>query len=200
MKHKVFIFLFLFSQILFAQASDSLVLLKDIDSTIITDVKYATKENFTGKILYPTDKVYLRKIVAEALAQVNQYLKKNYALRLKVFDGYRPLSVQKKMWEIYPDERYVADPAKGSRHNRGAAVDLTLVDATEKEIDMGTPYDDFTEKAHIDYKKLPRNVLDYRKILRTAVERFGFTAMSTEWWHFDFKGWDKFPILDVEIK
>lgn len=200
MKHKVFFLLFLLSEILIAQSPDSLVLLKDIDSTIITDVKYATKENFTGKVLYSTDKVYLRRVVAEALAQVNQFLKKNYALRLKVFDGYRPLSVQKKMWEIYPDERYVADPAKGSRHNRGAAVDLTLVDATGKEIDMGTPYDDFTEKAHIDYKKLSRNVLDYRKILRTTMERFGFTVMSTEWWHFNFKGWEKFPIMDVEIK
>lgn len=199
MKKYLLLFLFI-SSFSFAQSADSLVWLHDIDSTILTEVRYATPNNFTGQILYKSDKVYLRKVVAESLSNAHKSLMRNYALRIKVFDGYRPLSIQKKMWEVMPDDRYVADPAKGSRHNRGAAVDLTLVDVTGREIDMGTPYDDFTEKSHIDYKKLPKNALTYRAILRSTMEKFGFEAMSSEWWHFDFKGWSKFPIMDVEIE
>jgi len=127
-------------------------------------------------------------------------LKEKYNLRLKVYDGYRPLSVQKKMWAIMPDERYVANPAKGSRHNRGCAVDLTLVDSLGNELDMGTPYDDFTEKSHIDYKNLPPEVLRNRRILQEAMTKFNFILMRTEWWHFDYKGWEKYPILDIPIK
>ncbi|MBU2444415.1 MAG: M15 family metallopeptidase [Bacteroidetes bacterium] len=199
MKKYLLLFLFI-SSFSFAQSADSLVWLHDIDSTILTEVRYATPNNFTGQILYKSDKVYLRKVVAESLSNAHKSLMRNYALRIKVFDGYRPLSIQKKMWEVMPDDRYVADPAKGSRHNRGAAVDLTLVDVTGREIDMGTPYDDFTEKSHIDYKKLSKNALTYRAILRSTMEKFGFEAMSSEWWHFDFKGWSKFPIMDVEIE
>jgi len=165
MKKYLLLFLFI-SSFSFAQSADSLVWLHDIDSTILTEVRYATPNNFTGQILYKSDKVYLRKVVAESLSNAHKSLMRNYALRIKVFDGYRPLSIQKKMWEVMPDDRYVADPAKGSRHNRGAAVDLTLVDVTGREIDMGTPYDDFTEKSHIDYKKLSKNALPYRAILQ----------------------------------
>jgi D-alanyl-D-alanine dipeptidase len=197
---KYFLLLAVIGSIAFGQSADSLVWLRDIDSTILTDVRYATANNFTGKVLYKSDKVYLRKVVAESLSVAHKYLMRNYALRIKVFDGYRPHSIQKLMWEVMPDERYVADPAKGSRHNRGAAVDLTLVDVTGKEIDMGTPYDDFSEKSHIDYKQFPTNVLTYREILQSTMEKFSFEAMSYEWWHFDFKGWNNFPIMDIEIE
>ncbi|MBM4176773.1 MAG: M15 family metallopeptidase [Ignavibacteria bacterium] len=198
MKKYFFLIMFIGS-IALGQTADSLVWLRDIDSTILTDVRYATTNNFTGKVLYKSDKVYLRKVVAESLSIAQKYFMRQYALRIKVFDGYRPHSIQKLMWEVMPDEKYVANPAKGSRHNRGAAVDLTLVDVTGKEIDMGTPYDDFSEKSHIDYKNLSKNVLTYREILRTTMEKFGFEAMSSEWWHFDFKGWSKFSIMDVEF-
>lgn len=177
-----------------------LINVQELDSTILIDVRYATKNNFTGQKLYETNKVYLIKEVAEALVRVNLYLKEKYNLRLKVYDGYRPLSVQRKMWKILPDERYVANPAKGSRHNRGCAVDLTLVDSLGNELNMGTPYDDFTEKAHIDYTDLPSEVLRNRKILQEAMCKFGFKIMRTEWWHFDYKDWEKYPILDIEIK
>ncbi len=198
MKKYLFL-LVLVGTVAFGQPADSLVWLHDIDSTILTDVRYATTNNFTGKVLYESDKVYLRRVVAESLSLAHKHLMRNYALRIKVFDGYRPHSIQKLMWEVMPDDRYVANPEKGSRHNRGAAVDLTLVDITGKEIDMGTPYDDFSEKSHIDYKKFSKNILTYREILRSAMEKFGFEAMSSEWWHFDFKGWSKFPIMDVKI-
>ncbi len=177
-----------------------LIDIHQIDPSISLDVRYATEQNFTGKVLYKSSRVYLIKEVAEQLVKVNQYLKDNYKLQIKIYDGYRPLSVQKKMWEIIPDERYVANPSKGSRHNRGCAVDLTLIDSTGNELDMGTPYDDFTEKSHIDFKELPEHVLNNRKILREAMMKFGFIPLQTEWWHFDYKHWENYPVLDVEIK
>jgi D-alanyl-D-alanine dipeptidase len=182
-----------------AQVDTTIVYLGSVDSTIVMDVKYATTNNFVGKVLYPTDKVYMRKIVAEKLSEANNYLKQNHNLSIKIFDGYRPLSVQKLMWEILPDPRYVADPSKGSRHNRGAAVDITLIDERGNELEMGTPYDDFTEKAHYDYEDLSDEVKANRKLLRDVMIKFGFEPLETEWWHFDFKGWEKFSILDYEI-
>lgn len=196
----ILLFIFLYFQKSFPYSLDSLVLVTNLDSTILTDVRYATTNNFTGKILYTTDKVYLIDEVAKALVKAHQYLKKKYNLRIKIYDGYRPLSVQKKLWEVYPDERYVANPQKGSRHNRGCAVDITLVDKNGKELDMGTNYDDFTEKAHINYKKLPSKVLNNRKILRETMIRFGFIPNRTEWWHFDYRDWKKYPVLDIEVK
>jgi len=195
----VFQFLVVFSFIT-AQSDTSIVPLWSIDSTIVTDVRYATTNNFTGKVLYPTDKVYARKIVAEALSKVHNYLKENHNLRIKIFDGYRPLSVQKKMWEIYPDDRYVANPATGSRHNRGAAVDVTIIDSAGVQLDMGTEFDNFTEKAHPSYTDFPEKVLNNRKLLRNTMMKYGFHPITTEWWHFDFEGWKRFSILDVEIK
>ena len=201
MKLVKFLFLFIcFTSLIQAQTDTSIVWLGEIDSTIVTDVRYATTNNFTGKVLYSTDKVYLRKIVAEKLSEANRYLMKNYNLRIKIFDGYRPLSVQKIMWKIMPDDRYVANPAKGSRHNRGAAVDVTLIDSLGNELDMGTEYDNFTVKAHPDYKNFPEKVLQNRKLLRDVMIKFGFRPITSEWWHFDFKGWKKFSILDEPIK
>lgn len=183
-----------------AQSDTLIVPLWSVDSTITTDVRYATTNNFTGKILYPTDKVYARKVVAEALSKVHQDLIENHNLEIKIFDGYRPLSVQKAMWEIYPDDRYVANPATGSRHNRGAAVDVTIIDSSGAQLDMGTEFDNFTEKAHPSYTDLPEDVLKNRKLLSDTMMKYGFYPITTEWWHFDYKGWNKFSILDVEIK
>jgi D-alanyl-D-alanine dipeptidase len=195
---RYFIFLLFFWAASFglAQTDTNLVYLGNVDSTIATDVRYATVNNFTHQVLYPSSKVYLRKIVAEHLALVNKYVKGKYGLRLKVFDGYRPLSVQKKMWKIVPDSRYVANHKNGSRHNRGAAVDLTLIDSTGKELDMGTGFDNFTEKAHYNSPNLTEKQKKNRKLLRDAMMKFGFEPLSTEWWHFDYHGWRKFHILD----
>ena len=121
-------------------------------------------------------------------------------LGLKVWDCYRPLSVQKILWSIVPDERYVANPAKGSRHNRGCAVDLTLVDSLGNELPMPTKYDDFTEKAHRDYYNLPDTVIKNRKILEDVMKKYGFIPLPTEWWHFDAQGWENFSILDIPLK
>ncbi len=198
--HQTLLIISIFFFITLKAQSDTLIVpLASIDSTIATDVRYATTNNFTGQVLYPTDKIYIRKIVGEALAKVQAYLRDNFNLQIKVFDGYRPFSVQKKMWKIMPDDRYVANPAKGSRHNRGAAVDLTIIDSTGKELDMGTRYDNFTMKAHYDYSDLPDKVKENRKLLRDTMMKFGFTPIESEWWHFDFKGWKNFSILDYQI-
>lgn len=198
MKKIIFLILFI-SATIYSQHDTSIVYLGDIDSTILTDVKYATTDNFTGKVLYPTSKVFTRKIVGESLAKVNSHLKENYGYTLKVFDAFRPLSVQKQMWEIYPDPNYVADPKTGSRHNRGAAVDLTIVDQDGKELDMGTPYDDFTDKAHFAYPELTEEQRKNRDILNEAMSKFGFEVLKTEWWHFDYKDWKNYSIIDFKL-
>lgn len=194
----------LFSVVLFfcfitaSFAQYDLVDVKKLDSTIVLDIRYATENNFTGKKIYDEARFFLRKEAALKILEVQKELQR-FGLSLKVFDGYRPLSVQKKFWEIMPDERYVADPKKGSRHNRGMAVDLTLVDKEGKEIPMPTPYDDFTEKASRDYFDLPSQILINRKFLEDIMVKYGFSGFPTEWWHFDFKGWEKYDILDVEF-
>ena len=198
MKQLSILFL-LVSSLLCAQHDSSIVFLGDIDSTIATDVRYATTNNFTGKVLYPTDKVYIRNVVGKALAEAHQYLRDNYNLRIKIFDGFRPLSVQKQMWKIFPDPNYVADPSKGSRHNRGAAVDITIIDSTGTELDMGTEYDNFTERAHYAYPDLPEQVKKNRQLLHDTMIKFGFEPITTEWWHFDYHGWKNFSILDYTI-
>lgn len=194
------ILVFLSISFVHAQSDTLIVPLWSIDSTITTDVRYATTNNFTGKILYPTDKVYIRKIVGEALSKVHNDLKQNHNLQIKVYDAYRPHSVQVTMWKILPDNRYVANPASGSRHNRGAAIDVTIVDSIGAELDMGTEYDNFTERAHYAYSELSKNIKANRKLLRDTMMKYGFNPITTEWWHFDFEGWKDFSILDVEIK
>lgn len=184
---------------LFAQNSDDLVNIRSIDSTVVLDIRYATANNFTHEVLYPAAVCMLRRAAAESLHAVQQELQKR-KLRLKVFDGYRPLSVQKKMWALVPDDRYVANPANGSRHNRGAAVDLTIIDSLGNELEMPTPFDDFTEKAHRDYVQLPEKAIEDRALLEDVMKRHGFIPLSTEWWHFDFEGWQKYPVMDVPLK
>ncbi|MDB5230700.1 MAG: D-alanyl-D-alanine dipeptidase [Chitinophagaceae bacterium] len=165
---------------------------------LITDFKYATMENFTGKALYKNPAAYGRQLLAKNLANVQKELEIN-GLSIKIWDAYRPYSVTKKMWEIVPDERYAANPANGSGHNRGAAVDLTLVDLrTGKELPMPTPFDNFTEKAHHDYQNLPEEVKKNRGLLRSIMEKNGFIALETEWWHYSLPDAAKrFDLLDI---
>lgn len=164
---------------------------------IVLDIRYATTNNFTGKKLYPVARCCLRREAAESLKQVEEELRA-MGLALKIFDGYRPLSVQRKMWAIVPDENYVANPAKGSRHNRGAAVDLTLIKLDGTELPMPTPFDDFTEKAHRNYTNLPPETIQNRALLQRVMEKHQFIGLNTEWWHFDYKDWRQYGLLDVD--
>jgi D-alanyl-D-alanine dipeptidase len=179
-------------------ASD-LIDIVSVNPAIVLDIRYATENNFTHEKLYPIARCMLRREAAESLSAVQKDLHTR-GLGLKVYDGYRPLSIQRKLWEVVPDERYVANPVKGSRHNRGAAVDLTIIDSLGNELQMPTPYDDFTDKAHCDYMQLPEAALKNRALLEEVMTRHGFVSMSSEWWHFDFQGWGKFEILDQPLE
>jgi D-alanyl-D-alanine dipeptidase len=165
---------------------------------IIVELPYATENNFFKHRFYASNRCLLRKSVAERLALVQRDLREQ-GLGLKIWDGYRPHSVQWAFWKVMPDERYVADPKKGSRHNRGAAVDCTVVNfKTKQELVMPTAYDDFSEKAAADYAKLPAEALHNRAILTTAMSKHGFTPLPTEWWHFDAPGWKAFPLENFD--
>lgn len=170
-----------------------------INPRIRVDLRYATTNNFSKQQLYPTGiACYVRRTVAEKLDKVQRELE-TMGLGLKLYDGYRPLSVQKTMWELIRDERYVANPVNGSRHNRGAAVDLTLVRLDDgQELPMPTEFDDFTEKAHRNYQNLSAEQLKNRTLLQTIMEKHGFIGLATEWWHFDDKNWQHFPITDAD--
>ena len=164
------------------------------------DVRYATTNNFMHQKLYPVARVYLRRPAAIALHEVERELARD-GLGLKLFDGYRPYRVTVRMWKPIRNPDFVADPAKGSRHNRGAAVDLTLIDLrTGQELPMPTGYDDFTPRARQDFNDLPAEVIANRAKLRNAMESHGFDALPSEWWHFDFRGWAKFELLDLPLE
>lgn len=180
------------------RAEEPLVDVLSLLPGVLLDIRYAGTDNFTGRKLYSSARCLLRRPVAERLAEVQQELA-GMGLALKIFDGYRPWSVQKVLWEILPDPRYVADPAQGSRHNRGAAVDLTLVDAEGRELPMPSAFDEFSEKAHRDYMGLPEAALRNRALLEQVMARHGFTGLPTEWWHFDYAGWERFPISDIPL-
>ena len=154
------------------------------------DIRYATTYNFMGEAMYDCAKCLLRPEVAEALVQANNYFcEKGY--KIKLYDCYRPLDVQKKMWAKVPNPSYVANPyGNGSVHNRGAAIDLTLVTLEGCYVEMGTDYDFFGRAAHIDNNDLPSEVLANRKLLIDGMRAFGFQTIRTEWWHFSFqKNW-----------
>jgi zinc D-Ala-D-Ala dipeptidase len=175
-----------------------LVDIRTVNRNIRLDIRYATTNNFLKRKLYSTAKCALRSSVAQKLGKVQTDLEK-IGLGLKVYDCYRPFSVTKQMWEVLPDPNYVANPARGSRHNRGAAVDLTLVDRTGKELEMPTPYDDFTTKAHRNYAGGSTQSRKNRQLLEDAMKKHGFIGITTEWWHFDSEDWQKFAILDISL-
>jgi D-alanyl-D-alanine dipeptidase len=163
----------------------------------ILDVRYATSNNFTKKVVYDSAKVYLVKEAANALKAVADDLRKK-GYRLVIFDGYRPLAVQRIFWEIMPDPKYVADPAKGSRHNRGAAVDLSLADLQGNYLSMPTEFDHFGVEAHHDYLNLTEKQISNRSLLRETMEANGFQHLPTEWWHYDLIGWETYPIVGLD--
>src|SRR3989338_6050967 len=169
-------FSFFMLQGLFYAEENPLVDIQKINPQIRIDIRYATPANFTHETLYPEARCLLLREVADKLSMVQQTLEKK-GLGLKIFDGYRPLEVQKKMWAKFPVEGYVANPAKGSNHNRGAAVDLTLVDSEGKELPMPSAYDEFSERAHRDYTGGAPEELKNRQILQEEMEKEGFHGL-----------------------
>jgi D-alanyl-D-alanine dipeptidase len=185
------------------RAADLVELVK-MDPTIHLDVRYATSNNFTGRAVYRQARAFLQRPAAEALVRVGSSLReKGYGLL--VFDGYRPWSVTKLFWEITPQDKrergFVANPAKGSKHNRGAAVDLSMYElATGKEVDMPSAYDEFTDRAAPSYTGGTAEQRERRDLLRTEMEKEGFTVDTGEWWHFNYQGWETYPILDIPFE
>lgn len=173
----------------------SLVDLEEVSSLFSMEIRYATDANFLNEPLYDCAKCLLLPEVAEAVMNANYYFC-DRGYKIKIFDCYRPLSVQKKMWEKVPNPIYVADPAKGSAHNRGAAIDLTLVTLEGTPLDMGTNYDFFGRAAHTNNFNLPKQVLTNRKLLQEGMLQFGFATIQSEWWHFNYKNKTAAPILD----
>jgi D-alanyl-D-alanine dipeptidase len=164
---------------------------------IFLDIRYASACNFMGKPMYNRKAAYLVKPAAEAIRMVEDSLRK-LGLGLVFYDGYRPYSVTVEFWNAATDRRYVADPRQGSRHNRGCAVDVGLVRYCDKTLlEMPTPYDDFTRKAHAFSRRATDEAIANRKLLQSLMTRFGFRIFPTEWWHFDFRGWHRYPLLDV---
>jgi len=159
--------------------------LRTVAPDIKQDIRYATINNFTKKVIYDCPNCFLRPEAAQALIRVQKRLQKE-GYGLIVFDCYRPKQYQQRLWDIVPDQRFVTPPSKGSMHSRGLAVDLSMVDKNGKEVNMGTPYDFFGKEAYSDYKELPKEVLRLRKLLRSAMEAEGFKSIKTEWWHYSY--------------
>lgn len=158
--------------------------LKDYSSDFVMDMRYATENNFLEAKVYDCAECFLRYKTVKKLIEANEkFMKLGY--RIKLFDCYRPLDIQKKMWEIVSNPIYVADPKKGSIHNRGAAVDITLVDENGIELDMGTDFDHFGKEAAHTYQDLPEQVLKNRMLLKSVMESTSFKTFQSEWWHYD---------------
>ncbi|MCC9070878.1 M15 family metallopeptidase [Flavobacterium sp. F-65] len=160
--------------------------LKDYSSDFVYDMKYATEDNFLKAKVYDCAECFLRLKTVKALVEANKtFMKKGY--RIKLFDCYRPLFIQKRMWEIVSNPKYVADPKKGSIHNRGGAVDITLVDGNGKELDMGTSFDFFGKEASHNYMDLSDTIKANRKLLKRIMIKHNFNSFDSEWWHYNLK-------------
>ncbi|TCZ74602.1 D-alanyl-D-alanine dipeptidase [Flaviaesturariibacter aridisoli] len=191
----------IYRQLIRRDSTQRMVELHTLSPGIRYDLRYATANNFTGRVLYEQGtKTYLRVLPAQALAAAQDSFRK-LGLTLKIFDAYRPHAATRLMWDLVHDERYVANPAKGSGHNRGVAVDLTLVDLRSgQELDMGTGFDNFTDTAHSDFSALSPSVLRARALLRGIMEHFGFTVLATEWWHFYWPNDRNYEVLDLPFR
>ncbi|MEL6305947.1 MAG: M15 family metallopeptidase [Bacteroidota bacterium] len=176
-------------------ADTTFVRLADYSHDFVYDMRYATTNNFLKEKVYDCAECYVRTKTAKALIAVNQEFMKR-GVRIKFFDCYRPNSVQHKMWKILPNPQYVANPVKGSIHNKGGAIDITLVDSIGVELDMGTEFDFFGKEAHHDFTDLPETVLANRKLLKETMEANGFWGIRTEWWHYNLAGASKNAIAD----
>ncbi len=217
---KIIFILLLFSSITFAQSGDDeLINPKELIPDLEIDLRYSSGDHVflnlpNGNL--PLPKFYtnnetlvilkaakMLKIAQDSLRKVTSLNGINYTkgIGLKIWDGYRPRSVQYLLFEIFPNPVYVADPSSGSMHNRGGAVDLTLIDlATKEELEMPTEFDDFSEVAGLNYSGLPQNVLNNRELLKSVMTYAGFLTYSAEWWHYNVSGASSYPLRDYQLK
>jgi zinc D-Ala-D-Ala dipeptidase len=184
-----------------ADSAKRMVELKSMITGIVYDLRYSSTNNFMKRLMYPagTNITFLRLPAAIALLKIQKELNQQ-GLGLKIFDAYRPFSVTVKFWELVKDERYVANPSKGSGHNRGIAIDLTIINSrTGEELNMGTGFDNFTDTAHQTFSNLSEEILQNRSLLKSTMEKFGFKTYENEWWHYSLPEAAKFEILDIDF-
>ncbi len=173
------------------------VRLSDYSPDFSYDLRYATAENFMKEPVYECPKCYTRVKTARALIAANREFMKQ-GVRIRFFDCYRPNSVQYRMWEIVPNPQYVANPVKGSIHNRGGAVDITLETLEGTPLEMGTDFDFFGRRAYHDNRDLPRQILENRRLLKETMENYGFLSVRTEWWHYNLKAASRYPVANFK--
>jgi len=177
----------------------SFVNLKDYSNDFVYDMKYATEANFLKSKVYDCAECYLRLKTVKALVKANSKLMK-LGYKIKLYDCYRPLDVQKKMWALVSNPIYVANPSKGSIHNRGGAIDITLVDFTGKELDMGTSFDFFGPEASHDYKGFSKEIIANRALFKKIMISSKFQSFDSEWWHYNLKNAKLDPISNFKWK
>lgn len=178
--------------------TSGLVNVSSVDKNMIIDMRYATTKNGAKKKLYPGNVCLLRKETAAKLEKANaEFMQKGY--RIKIWDAYRPLSAQKELWNVEKDRNFVASPVSGSKHNRGAAVDITLVDKNGTELEMPSDFDDFTQKAYRDNKNISAKAKENITYLADVMKKYGFEPLNSEWWHFTDTDWEKYPLLDIKL-
>lgn len=180
--------------------NNELVDIKKAIPSIVLDIRYATKDNFMQQVMYNQARAFARKPVVAQLKKIQAILKtKGYGL--KIFDAYRPYAITVAFWEKASDKNFVANPAKGSKHNRGCAVDLTLIDLkTGKDVPMPTPYDSFAPEAAPNFKNLPKEIIKNRDFLIATMQANGFKVINNEWWHFDFNSWQNYDLMDIPFE
>ena len=175
---------------------EGLVQITALDDSFVVDLKYATEDNFTGKQIYPESRAILREETAHKLIKAQEEFK-NLGYGLKIWDAYRPFSAQQVLWDAVDDKTWVADPTRGSNHNRGSAVDVTLVDSEGNELPMPSEFDDFSERAHQTYAGCTEEEARNRDLLRKTMSQCGFVGYVNEWWHFNDTDAKSYPVLDI---
>ncbi|WP_443937286.1 M15 family metallopeptidase [Pedobacter sp. MW01-1-1] len=182
------------------EPDNQLLEIKKVIPSIKLDIRYATENNFMKQVMYKEARAFARKPVVLSLKKIQEELnKKGYGL--KIFDAYRPYTITVAFYEKASDKAFVANPAQGSRHNRGCAVDLTIIDLkTGKEIAMATPYDSFSKAAAADYPDVSDEVKKNRSFLIEVMQRHNFKVLENEWWHFDFNNWKNYDLMDIPFQ
>ena len=183
-----------------ANPNNELIEIKKAIPSIVLDIRYATNNNFMKQVMYKQPRAFARKPVVQRLKEIQAVLaKKGYGL--KIFDAYRPYAITIAFYEKATDKNFVANPSKGSKHNRGCAVDLTIIDLkTGKDVKMPTPYDSFEPAAAPHFNELPADVIKNRDFLIATMQAHGFKVIYNEWWHFDFNGWQDYDLMDIPFE
>lgn len=184
----------------YSKEIEGLIPISNYDDSFVIDLKYATEDNFTGKKVYNVNVCALQKSTLKKLMDANDEFR-SLGYKIKIWDGYRPYDVQQYFWGIVSDSRYIANPnANGSRHNRGTAVDITLVDKKGNELEMPTKFDEFSPKAHRDNKNISKKAKENSELLTSIMIKHGFSIIETEWWHFDDVDSANYPLLNIPLE